>query len=476
MRRVVLSLAMLGCAAAQPVAAPAATTNPVAVAEDEPLAEEEPERVAIPAVGPWIGGAPSSDYVLAGMRDEFIGVWVDVPEGAVAEHVPTALSLVIDTSGSMKGDKIVHARRAALKLIDELEDGDVVSIVTFADDAKVRLSPTVLDHRSRRRARAVVKELHAIGGTALMDGLQQAEGQFWSVTDAHLVRRVVMISDGQATIGTSDPHALGTVAEAGMDRGVQVTSIGVGLDYDEETLNALAIRSSGRLYHLTESEELASLVEREVSLLQATAAASAIVEILPAPGVTLRGVEMARFARVRDRIHVPLGSMHGGQQRELLLRVRVDAQAMGRKPLASVRFHFKDPTEGGLQRVHESVVAAQITDSPSLVAEHAVPRTATMVAMRSASDLAREASASANAGNLDLAISRLDEAERQLRNNAHRAKDKREKKRLNKQADNMGRLKRDVDRASKSSGAKRKKKSRAAALELNAEAMAVDGY
>ena len=349
----------------------------MAVAEEPALTDDASRtKVAIPAVGPWIGGAASSDYVLAGMHDAFIGVWVDVPEGVVAEHVPTALSLVIDTSGSMKGDKIAHARKAALKLIDELEDGDVVSIVTFADEAKVRLGPLVLDHRSRRRARAVVQELHAIGGTALMDGLQQAEGQFWGVADTHLVRRVVMISDGQATIGTSDPHALGTVAEAGMDRGIQVTSIGVGLDYDEETLNALAIRSSGRLYHLTESAELAGLVEREVSLLQATAAANAIVEVLPAPGVTLQSVEMARFARVRDRIHVPLGSMHSGQQRELLLRVRVDAAAMGRKPLASVRFHFKDPTEGGLQRVQESVVAAQVTDSASLVAKHAVPRTA----------------------------------------------------------------------------------------------------
>jgi Ca-activated chloride channel family protein len=200
------------------------------------------------------------------------------------------------------------------------------------------------------------------------------------------------------------------------------------------------------------------------------------VEVIPATGVTIQGVEMARFAFNRDRVHVPLGSMHGGQQRELLLRVNVDAHAMGRKPLASVRFHFKDPTEGGLQRVHEAVVAAQVTDSPGLVAQHAIARTSAMVAMRSASDLAREASEQANAGNLDLAMSRLDRAESELRKNAERSKDKREKKRLTRQADNMGRLKRDVATASRSAGPNRKAKSREAALEINAEAMAADGY
>src|SRR5262249_13691636 len=148
---------------------------------------------------------------------------------------------------------------------------------------------------------------------------------------------------------------------------VQVSAIGVGLDYDERTLNALAVRSSGRLYHLEEPRDMTAILDREVGLLQATAAAGAFVEIAPAPGVTIVAADGVRVAWQSGGVaRVPLGTMFGGQHREMVLRVRVNAgsAAGGNEAghaLASVRLHFHDPADGGVERVQEVVARYQVT-------------------------------------------------------------------------------------------------------------------
>ncbi|MBL4685783.1 MAG: VWA domain-containing protein, partial [Nannocystaceae bacterium] len=256
-----LCLASSGCSK-QPTTASTPPTAPLqgATATEEGPAGRVADPVAVAAEPfdanrPWISASPASDYMLIGQSERTFGVWVDVPNTMLG-HVPTALALAVDTSGSMRGEKIIHAREAARRLIQELEDGDIVSLVTFSGSARVLLSPTALDSTSRRTVLNLVEELSAEGGTAMHSGLKAAESQLWNAPDTHLVRRVVVISDGQATVGPTDPGSLGMVAEAGLQRSIQVTAIGVGVDYDELTLNALAVRSSGRLHHVEHSSDL----------------------------------------------------------------------------------------------------------------------------------------------------------------------------------------------------------------------------
>src|SRR5687768_16359995 len=224
---VLVSLASLGCANRGATAYPSEPpgSQPIAVGPEGPVAppvsDDEPEPARD---GPWVSAATASDFVLAHQSDQAFGVWVDMPRSAAAGHVPTALTLVMDTSGSMRGDKIVNASEAAARLVNELEDGDHVSIVTFSDHARELVRPTVIDHESRRLALAVIEELSADGGTAMHEGLKLAESQLWSTPDTHLVRRMVVVSDGKATVGPTAPDELGRIAEVGLQRGIQVTS------------------------------------------------------------------------------------------------------------------------------------------------------------------------------------------------------------------------------------------------------------
>jgi Ca-activated chloride channel family protein len=405
-----------------------------------------------------------------------VGVWVDVPASAKIEHAPVAVALAIDTSGSMAGDKIVHARKAARAVVDGLADGDMISIVAFDSEARHLLQLTRLDERTRKRVNATLAELDARGNTALFEGVKLAEMSLLHAPDTHLVRRAIVVSDGQATVGPSDPHELGRLAEVGMDHGVQVTALGVGLDYDETTLDAFAQRSSGRFYHLEYSKSLVGIVDDEMKLLATTAAAVAEIEIVPASGVTVLGVDAVRSTQDRASVRVPLGAMFAGQHRELLVRVRVDERVDERRALASLRLHFRDPGKDGVARVHEQIVEASLTNDARLVAAHEDERTQSIIALREAALLTASASQRANSGELAMAETDLERAEQALRQRATRSKNQAEQKRMKSSADQLQRTRSRVTAAKKAPPAKRKAAERAAALDANDVNMAFDGF
>jgi len=269
---------LAGCASAQ------ATPRAVAPVADRgaETALVAPEGAVTPPVapklplapqGPWVGAAADSDVLLSRGGDAFVGVWVDIPEGTHARvRAPVDLALVIDTSGSMEGAKIQAARASARTIVQRLAEGDVISVDTFSDHARTLVPPVMITPETRARVLSVLSELGTGGSTNMAEGLELAEMHVAQAPHDHPVRRIVMISDGQANVGLSSPQALGELAQRSLSLGAQVTSIGVGLDYDERTLDAIAERTSGRLFHVGDPREMTATLEHEIDLLAATVA------------------------------------------------------------------------------------------------------------------------------------------------------------------------------------------------------------
>jgi Ca-activated chloride channel family protein len=430
------------------------------------------------ANGTWLGASGASDFVLAGTNETFLGVWVDVPTNIKKIQAPAAVALVIDTSGSMAGPKMDNARVAAKALVDKLPDGDILSLHTFDDNAQERVSPVVLSASSRQRLHSVISALAPNGSTNMFDGLRQGEGRVMGAPATHAVRRVVVISDGVANVGPSTPELLGELAARGADRGVQVTALGVGLDYDENTLNALAIRSAGRLYHLGEPREMASILEREMGLLKATAVTNAVVEIIPAPGVQLLGADGVRSDWVSGGgLRVALGTLFGGQHREMLVRVRVTSAASdGTHPLASVRLHFADPSEGNLARVQEIVARYTVTGDRGQLERHANARTQGIIAVQEAGKLAVQAAQRVNEGSFDMADKDLAAAEVKLKETAKQMKSEPERKRVEAAAASMATARKSAQAAAAAPPSAKPAAKRASALDVNASGMKAMGY
>jgi Ca-activated chloride channel family protein len=229
-------------------------------------------------------------------------------------------------------------------------------------------------------------------------GVQTGVSALQHAPASHSVRRLVLISDGHANVGPSDPYSLGNLAANATEFGVQVTGIGVGLDYDENTLGALAVRSSGRLYHLEHPHQMAQILEREVQLLASTVATDAIIEIRPAPGVTiLEGVTTGAQLQ-GSTLKVPLGSVYAGQQREILFRARVDTRRAGDRSLATARFVYRTPDDDRARRTQEVHLGYEVTRDAVAAQGSAAPRVQAMVANYRAAEAQRQAAVALNRG------------------------------------------------------------------------------
>jgi Ca-activated chloride channel family protein len=482
----VLMACVLGGCGATATPAAVAPPAPSAVAEGQPSRATPASEVA-PAVaatdgpskaqGLWIGAAGGSDFVLAGSSETVLGVWVDVPAAARKGHSPTSVALVIDTSGSMSGPKMDNARAAARSFVEKLSDGDIVSIHTFSDEALERVPPTELRRDSRAAIIRAINTLEPSGSTNLFDGLRLGENRAFAAPVSHPVRRVVVISDGIANIGPSSPEILGELAGRGAERGVQVTALGVGLDYDERTLNALAVRSSGRLYHLAEPRDMSAMLERELSLLQATAATAAFVEVVPAPGVQLVNANGLPFERAQGgAIRIPLGAMFGGQHREMLVRAHVVAAGDGSRPLASVRLHFNDPSDGNIERVQEVVARYQVTTDRLAVEQHQNEKTRAISATQEAAQVTIAAAQKLNDGHFDMADKDLAAAENKLRVSAAQTAKAEDKQRMLATASRISTVRAAAKAASMAPAAASAPAKRARALEANQAGMEASGF
>lgn len=473
-------LAMVGCAstpaaqrgALMPVEAGPAP-GPASVAAEDPKAPETPAP-AVPQ-GPWVGAQADSDVLLSRGGDAFLGVWVDVPAGARVRHrAPVDVALVIDTSGSMEGAKIQAARASARTIVQRLSDGDVLGIDTFSDHARTLLPPTVLTPETRARALSIIAELGATGSTNMFEGLELAEMHVAQAPSDHPVRRIVMISDGQANVGPSSPQALGELAQRSLGLGAQVTSLGVGLDYDERTLDAIAERTSGRIFHVGDPREMTATLEQEVDMLARTVADQAVLEVVPAPGVMLSGVEGARVEAIEGgAVRIPLGALYAGQHREALVRVRLTSAASGtQRALASVRLKFRDPSENEVERVQEVLARAQTSDDPVAVAAHANAKTQAMMAMVDAAKTQVQAAQDMGVGNFAQAEGQLAAVEKKLRDEAARTKDDDARRKLTAAAATVATSRAAAAAAPKAAPAKQ----RSDVLEMNSAGMKAMGY
>jgi len=370
---------------------------------------------AASAQSSWVGGSTLEGRLVVGANGEtWVGVWVDAPQIAVAPaaRAPMAVSLVIDTSGSMAGDKITNARMAASSLIESLADGDIVSIYGFSNDVTEVASPTMLSPSSRSELMRRVSMLVAGGGTNLYAGMQVGVSRIQMAPASHSVRRIFLISDGRANIGPSDPTTLGDLAAGATEWGTQVTAIGVGYDYDPQTLNSMVVRSAGRLHHLGAPQQMASILEQELTRLSRAVALNAHVIVEPAPGVVILDGATTGAVVEGGRLRFSMGAMDAGQRREILFRVRItDTAHTGARTLATVRFGYERPNDR-VEQTQLTAVRYEVTRDRH--ASTPTPRVAAMVAEHQANEAQRRAAQAMADGQRERAERELATARAQL--------------------------------------------------------------
>lgn len=325
----------------------------------------------------------------------------------VGQRPPINLCLVIDRSGSMNGDKIVQARNAAIEAVRRLSPDDIFSLVAYDSNVETLVSARRVG--DGEELESCIRSIRANGGTALYGGVSNGAAELRKFAeDRRYVNRLILLSDGQANVGPSTPEDLARLGAALIREGISVTTVGVGLDFNEDLMTRLAVKSDGNTYFVASSRDLPRIFNTELGDVLSVVARSVVLTIEFPAGVRPIGV-IGREGSIRGQsAEFALNQLYGGQEKFALVEVEVSSNSAGaEREIARARLSYDDAinrravTQDVAGKVRFTEKRAEVVASANLKVQADYARNVTAMAKDAAVDL--------------VDANRRDEAARQLR-------------------------------------------------------------
>jgi Ca-activated chloride channel family protein len=299
--------------------------------------------------GPKVLGDASSTLVPAGREFALtLRIAIDAKDLPRPPRPALNVSLCIDTSGSMEGKPIEDARKAALAFVDALRPGDYVSVVTFDSKARLLVPAQLVDESNRAEMRKSVATMKAEGTTGMAQGLQISMQQVQQHYDATRVNRVVLLGDGVP----NDEAPVRALAQNAVSSQIAITTLGLGADYDELLMGAIARTSNGRFHHIDDSNALAGFFADELTRIQRSVARNSRIDLVAGPGITIDGVVgFPNAGRSGNTVILPIGDIALGDRRELFVKIHGGAHRDG-APVELVDATLHYDTDGVMREEH----------------------------------------------------------------------------------------------------------------------------
>jgi Ca-activated chloride channel homolog len=252
-----------------------------------------------------------------GVVDALLHVDVPFPE---TDRPPIAVSLVIDRSGSMSGEPLEAAKRAAAEAVDMLMPGDWVAIIAFDHLVEVRV-PLLAVGSDRRGIVKAIDRITSGGNTALHAGWVEGLTQALACSDVRAVKRVVLLSDGCANVGVDDAPSIARDVAESVTHGVSTSAFGFGRHYDEALLRAVADAGRGNYVFIEDATQVADAFTGELAGVSGLRGRSARLRSV-AEGVRIR--HAARDLRA-DAHGLVLPDLVAGLPIDHLVELEIDA-------------------------------------------------------------------------------------------------------------------------------------------------------
>jgi Ca-activated chloride channel family protein len=258
------------------------------------------------------------------------------------------LALAIDVSGSMAGDKIDAARRAARAVAEALTERDRLSIIAFDSTAELLLDARPMDRAGRAAAITAIAGLAERGGTNLFDGwLLAAERVAVAMAAApQASHRVLLLSDGQANEGVTEREEIARHAGALLERGVVTSALGIGNGYDEELLGAIAEAGGGNLHDAEHAPEIGEVVLGELQAGRAALVERVTLRVTVPANLRAEVVGAWAHAALPGVIEVMVGSLMPEQTKRVVFRLHCPSGAPGTAILLGVSAGGASPDGG----------------------------------------------------------------------------------------------------------------------------------
>jgi Ca-activated chloride channel family protein len=236
---------------------------------------------------------------------------------------PINLAIVLDRSGSMSsGQKMTHAREAACFAISQLLPTDRVSVTIYDDVIETIVPSALVDDKPGLVAR--IRGIAPRGSTALHAGWAAGAEQVAQHVAWDGLNRVLLLSDGLANVGVTDPNAIRGEVRAMAGRGVSTTTIGVGEDYNENLLEAMTEAGDGNYYYVERSVQLPDIFQTELNGLMATTGRDVGLRVETAQGVVVMEVLNELEREPSGRLKLP--NLVIGMPISIVVRLKIPPQ------------------------------------------------------------------------------------------------------------------------------------------------------
>jgi len=275
------------------------------------------------------------------------------------------LALVLDRSGSMADDmKFPHAVAAARAVIENLTERDFISLVAFNERTLV-LSPA---------GRVVNKpflfqrlaEVGPGGSTDLSAGLLEGIAQVSSQSAEGQVKHVLLLTDGQANSGVTDPAAVRKIAETARAKGVGLSTLACGTDFNERLLTDLATAGGGRYTYVKSSEQLPAAFKQELRGLLEVVAQNVRLEVIVKQGGAISKVYGQPWQQAASSYQLQIGNLRAGEHGYVMVTLKPADFKPGAALEATAKLTF-DATE-----TSERTVRTVTARAPFAVADSGV--------------------------------------------------------------------------------------------------------
>lgn len=294
------------------------------------------------------------------------------------KRIPLNISLVLDRSGSMSGEKIAYARRAANFVIDQLGGEDYVSLVSYDD--RIELMSESMPVKNKEVLKKKIDQLTDRGSTNMTGGMLEGYAQVKTTKKDGYVNRVLLLTDGLANAGITEPKAIKEIVQKRYsEEGIALSTFGLGLDYNEDLLTALAETGRANYYFIDSADKIPAIFASELKGLLSVVAQNAMVKISVPSGYECQKVFGYPYEVKNNEVSIRLNDVYSKDERGILLKFKSKTtQLEGASFTASLR--YTDATT--YNEVNDSrKLAFQLTDDKALIEKNSDAEVQEMIAL-----------------------------------------------------------------------------------------------
>ncbi len=284
----------------------------------------------------WVQGEDGQLYLNLAIQPPALPI-------STGHQAPTDIVVVLDRSPSMlAANRFPYAKTAVRELLNQLGAEDRLGLIGFDRKATVYAGLTAVTPTERQRLTQLVQQMTVGSATNIGAGLQRAQALLTQQPTPRL-KKIILLSDGETNTGITDPAHLAQLASMISAEDIVVSTIGLGLGFNEALMAALADHGMGHYAYLEQVNTLGHILAQELSTTRLLYAERSTIHLHLNPGVTLQdaaGYPVDSIDNNPAQLQIKTGQLLWGQRKNLMLTLHIPTQSNGDFTLGTLDWHF----------------------------------------------------------------------------------------------------------------------------------------